>query len=130
MTTKTPLKLYKLWFSLACFLTLMIIYLSLAANLPNVDVPFDHIDKVEHLTAYAVLMGWWGQLFDRSHFIKIAIALAAMGIVLEYAQSLTGYRTLDYIDALANTTGIFIGFALLNLGMENILAWFEEKLFK
>lgn len=124
---KTTLLLYPLWFGIACLMTMTVIYLSLAAERPQIEAPFDHFDKLQHLVAYGVLMGWWGQMYERSAQRWIVVALITLSLILEFAQQLSGYRTFDYLDGLANIMGVLVAFALLATDMGNILVYVERK---
>ncbi len=67
-------------------------------------------DKSQHFVAYAALMAWFRQSFFR-HWRWPAFLLG-LGLTLEYLQSLTGYRTADVFDMLANGIGVLIGWGL------------------
>jgi VanZ family protein len=87
-----------------------VIVLSLIPQAPD----FGASDKLGHFTAYAVLMFWFGML--RSGFrseAHLALALLALGVAIEFAQGLTGYRSFDVADMAANAVGVLIGWALL-----------------
>ncbi len=85
------------------------------------------IDKVQHLLAYGALMGWWGMVQPQRR-IAWAVGLLLLGLALEFAQSRTGYRTLDAWDALANTAGIVLALVLLRTPLGGVLAWFDRQL--
>jgi VanZ family protein len=78
---------------------------------------FDFADKVEHGGCYAglgllMLRGW--ARASRPTLPAAALTLlaaAAWGLYLEYLQKLTGYRTFDWWDELANTAGAAAGVA-------------------
>ena len=89
---------------------LLVIYLSLTPHplqVPNVG-PF----KAGHMAAYAWLMLWFAQLTTMRDRLRIGIALAIMGVILEYLQDYTGHRTFAYSDMRDNAIGVAIGFAL------------------
>lgn len=73
------------------------------------------IDKIIHCTAYTFIsiVLVLGLPFRLSVFGLIAVALASYGV--EYLQPLNG-RTGDFYDALANTSGVFLGAGLGLLG--------------
>lgn len=97
----------RLWLFVGWFGIVLLIYLSLATL--SVDSGIDHGDKLGHLLAYALLMGWFVQLFRGWHTIlRYAVALIALGIGLEFLQQLTG-RYFEYADMLANTLGVCLG---------------------
>ena len=70
-----------------------------------------HLDKVEHLIGYAILMFWWSQLVVWRRE-KLAMFLILFGIAIELLQGLTPYRQPDLLDVLANTGGVLIGWLL------------------
>jgi VanZ family protein len=89
---------------------LLVIFLSLTPKplqVPDVG-PF----KAGHMLAYAWLMLWFAQLTAMRRRLAIGVALAAMGVVLEYLQDFTGHRTFAYTDMRDNALGVAIGFAL------------------
>jgi VanZ family protein len=83
-------------------------------------------DKLHHLLAYAsVMLAWrfatpahtkWQQL-------AVALSLMAMGLAIEFLQGLTPYRFFEWADALANATGVMVGW-MLSLAM---LRWMPTK---
>ena len=84
--------------------------------LPSTSKPMELLsnvnDKLIHFGSY----GWLAFLPmlrepPRTAIICVATVLL-MGIALEFGQGLTGYRTLDPFDALANATGICCGVLL------------------
>lgn len=89
------------WFGIALLLTLSLV------RPPSVEMPVDNADKLGHFLAYFVLTGWYGQLFAaRRDFLKRAAGFVVLGALIEVLQSFTGYRTADWRDEIANTSGI------------------------
>ena len=83
-----------LWLTIGYALVATIIFLSLAPNLPSTDI--EQGDKLGHLLAYGTLMFWFCQIYAaRSSRIAHALAFAAMGVALEFAQGMTDYRTFE-----------------------------------
>ena len=103
-------KLRKLWLTIGWLLVALISYLSLVPNLPTVGVTGS--DKVTHLLAYGTLMLWFLQLYPISRRPIIAAALIAMGILLEFLQEFTAARSSEYMDMVANTGGVMLGWLL------------------
>lgn len=104
------LKLRRAWLVGGAAFVLLVIYLSLTPEplqVPNVG-PF----KAGHMAAYAWLMLWFAQLTSLRRRAGIGIALALMGVVLEYLQDYTGHRTFAYSDMRDNAIGVAIGFTL------------------
>ncbi|MGA7948881.1 MAG: VanZ family protein [Thiobacillaceae bacterium] len=85
-----------------------IIFLSLTPHPIEIHIP--HGDKLNHLLAYATLMAWWSQLHVSSaERLRLALSFAALGVIMEYAQGFTPTRQPEVLDALANISGIVIG---------------------
>jgi VanZ family protein len=76
-------------------------------------VPKPHVsqsDKLEHFAAYGLLMFLFCQLYRRTATrLVYAAAFIAMGVALEFLQRMTGWRTFEVLDMLANGTGVFLG---------------------
>ena len=85
-----------------------------ASLLPAPELPDLRVsDKSEHFSAYALLAAGAVQLYARRlSWFAVCIALALLGIGLEFAQGvLTTTRTMDAADALANSLGVLAGLA-------------------
>lgn len=94
-------------------------------ELPNVG------DKWQHILAYFVMMSWFSQLLVRKTLlITAAFCFFAMGVVLEFLQGLTGYRSLDYFDVLANSIGILLGLGLAFTPLSRVLSWGDRRVFR
>ena len=86
-----------------------IVWLSLTPS--PVEINIEQGDKLGHFAAYGLLMFWFGMLYRRALTrLAYAIGFCGMGIALEYAQRMTGYRTFDVDDMLANAIGVLLGF--------------------
>jgi VanZ family protein len=86
-------------------------------------------DKVAHIIAYGSLAFWFSDLVgSRARQIAIAVAFMGMGVGIEYLQRMTGYRTFDVYDMIANAVGASIGWALAQTPLRNVLVWVERLL--
>ncbi len=75
-------------------------------------------DKILHASSYFVLFSIWKLSFFlkaennvsyKSIIIKIAVACIAFGMLIEVLQgTLTSYRQPDWLDVIANSTGVLI----------------------
>lgn len=84
---------------------------------------FSQSDKLLHFSAYFVLtITWYLYYFSRKQwsyvFLKpvliICLLIIAFGIFIEVLQgTLTTYRTIDSLDALANSIGVSLAFILI-----------------
>lgn len=131
----SQLRFHELWLILGWLLIAVIIALSLIPPLPDYQktltfLPED-IDKVGHFLAYFVLMGWFAQIY---HLPKQRIWLVgsfiALGVVLEILQGLTGVRHPAWTDALANSFGILMAWAITKGNYQYLLTAFEENYLK
>lgn len=99
------------WYSLFVATVLGVSCLSLlpSSELPAVSVS----DKVAHLAAY-LLLGALGCHVSGSGIARFVVAafLIALGIGLEFAQTLVPGRTTETLDALFNVIGVGGGIAL------------------
>lgn len=115
-----------LWQSTGWLLVAMVVYLSLAADLPA--LPGEGSDKVGHLIAYAVMMFWFTQIYSRSRTrIAFAIGLTLLGVGLEFLQRHTGYRTFEYADMLADAVGVVLGWIAAPPRTANVLSSIEKR---
>ena len=117
----------KLWLTIGYALGALIIFLSLTPGPPTLDI--EQGDKFGHLLAYGTLMFWFCQIYaTRRSRIAHALAFAAMGVALEFAQRATGYRHFDYLDMLANASGVALGWAAVRLTGGETLRRLENAL--
>jgi VanZ family protein len=85
--------------------------------------------KVGHFLAYAWLMFWYCQLYERRPArMGIALGLVLMGVALEYFQSLTPHRTFGYADMRDNALGVAAGWALGAVTGSRLLRTIEGRL--
>ena len=115
-----------MWLLLGWGMVLSVVVLSLVPL--NVDLD-EGRDKIAHSLAYAGMSFWFGMLFaGRARQTGIAVAFAAMGVVIEFLQGMTGYRTFDPFDMIANGVGAALGWGLVQTPLGNALGWTESRL--
>jgi len=114
-----------LWTWTGWALIISVVALSLVPLTQQIDI--DHFDKLEHSLAYAILMLWFAQVYPKKRWIWIAIGFSSMGIVLEFLQSQTGYRSFSYGDMVANALGTFGGWFLAVIGWSTLLTTLEMR---
>ena len=122
-----PLRYRRLWNVLGVGFVLLVIYLSLVRPPRELDLPqaFDY----GHIFAYFWLMIWFAQIHrTRARRWLFAAAFAALGIVLEFIQGMTGYRQFDYVDMLRNCVGVGLGIAAARTSAQNVLYRVERIL--
>ena len=116
------------WLTLGWLLVALVIYLSLMPQPPQ-PLDFDNGDKLEHASAYALLMTWFCQIYwSRGHRERLAVALVFIGVTLEILQGLTGYRTFDYADMLANTIGVVGGWTISLTRIKELLVSLDRRI--
>lgn len=105
-----PLRFRSAWVAGGYGLALLITLLSLLPGLPGPDTA--GFDKIGHTAMYALLAFWFCGLYRPSHWPLIFILLAALGGILELAQSLLSARTAEWLDMAANAAGLGLGVLL------------------
>ncbi len=121
-----PLKWRPLWLVIGWLLVGLVVYLSLAPQLPQVDIR--NFDKVGHFLAYFALMSWFAFIYARNAHLWIGVMLVIMGIALEIGQYLTGYRAFEIADIVVNTLGVMAGMLLARTRFAGLLILFERRL--
>ena len=116
----------RIWLLLGWGMVFSVFVLSLIPL--NIDLE-EGRDKVAHFIAYGSMTFWFGLLFKgRARQVAIAIAFAAMGVGIEFLQRMTGYRTFDVADMIANGIGAVIGWGLAQTPLGDALDWAERLL--
>jgi len=115
------------WLGIGWLLIAAVIYLSVTSHPPKMPVKW--FDKVEHFTAYLVLMGWFVQIY-RTHGQRLlwALLFIGQGLALEIVQGMSRWRTFDYGDAAANTAGIILAWWWAFRGLDRLLPALERRL--
>lgn len=73
---------------------------------------FLHSDKVGHALAYFLVTYWFSNLFPRQKHLALVFKFTLQGIFIEFLQRMTGYRSFDYFDMLANFIGCLMAYGL------------------
>ncbi len=117
----------RLWLLVGALMVTSIFYLSLSSR----HLPFPHfanIDKILHLAAYAILMGWFVQIFHHRYGrLLIAFSFILMGILIEFLQAMHPMRHFDVQDMLANAFGVTLAWLSGLTWMDSILVKFEKS---
>lgn len=110
------------WFVPALVVALGILALSTFLSVPIQIEGVTYIDKWQHLFAYSVLCLSFLYAFLKSgnltkgNTVRILLFCSAYGLSLEFVQFfLFPNRFFEWIDALANTGGVFVGFWVFRL---------------
>jgi VanZ family protein len=120
-----PLRFKRLWIIVGIGFVLLVIYLSLIPDPPELGAP--EALKLGHVLAYCWLMIWFAQIQrptrDR---LLLAATFCVLGVALEYLQGMTDYRGFEFSDMLINSAGVALGLALARTPLQNGLRSFEE----
>ncbi len=119
---------YRYWLAMGWLLVALVIWVSLTPKPPQPpDIPY--ADKIGHLVAYGILMGWFGQLYvTAKQRMKWVVGLIAMGVALEIAQGISGARWFEWADALANSLGVVVAWAVVHWGVDGIFVAIEKRM--
>ncbi len=94
-----------LWYSCGILLLLLVAIVSLipvSGGSGN--------DKLAHLIIYLLLSSWFSLIVSRATMLwRVLFGLIAYGLLMEFLQGLTDYRSLEFADAVANSIGVIIG---------------------
>jgi hypothetical protein len=119
-----PLRFRRLWIICGFGFVLLVVYLSLTPDPPDLGAPEGL--KIGHLVAYGWLMIWFGQIYRTTgRRLLMATAFCALGIALEYLQGLTDYRGFEYSDMLINSTSVALGLVMSYTPLQNCLRALE-----
>lgn len=120
-------KLRRVWLVFGWLWIAVVMYLSLIPNPPE-PMRFPNADKLEHAFAYALLMLWFAQVYvRRTRRLFTAVLLVAMGIVVEFLQDMSGYRTFEFADIVADLTGVLLGWVWARTGLGHIGHELEKR---
>jgi VanZ family protein len=110
-----PLPRYRgAWLLMGWVLLLLVAAGSLAPSPP--ESPIGASDKLMHFAAYAALAFAFAGVYPRRYWRGIALALLLFGASIELLQgTLIATRSGEWLDLLANATGIAAGLALAAL---------------
>jgi VanZ family protein len=106
------LRFPRLWLSVGWLAVAMAIVVCLMPS-DRLPQPPSLNDKSEHILCYLLLSCWFAGIYPRGRYWLIALGLAVMGVLIEFAQGAMHYgRQADPYDVVANCTGILIGLLL------------------
>ena len=106
----------KLWLFIGYALVTMVIYLSVTSSPPLPDVEVPYFDKVGHLLAYFILMGWFAQIYHvKKQRLIFSLSFVALGVLMEFVQSFDPARMAEFADMVANTSGVVIALLITRI---------------
>jgi len=124
------LRFPNLWLAAGFLLVSLVIVLSLMPHPPHMAQLRGH-DKLGHFAAYIGLTLWFGQIYVKARIRwTIALAFVVLGISLEYAQLLSGYRSFEFADMGANAAGVLCALLLVQTPLSRCLAMAEKSVLR
>lgn len=87
---------------------------------------FDSWDKAQHILAFFCLSGLGISGYPKS-VSKLSVGLLMYGGMIEIIQWITGWRSGEWADWLADGVGILLGICALNIFIPNILKLSKSK---
>ena len=122
------LRFLRFWLALGWLLVGLVIFLSLIPSPPE-PPGFAGVDKLLHLSAYAVMMLWFGFIYLQGKtYRNIGLIFIMIGLILEFIQGATGYRSMDFFDMSANALGVLSGWLLAKTPFSSLLIQVEERI--
>jgi VanZ family protein len=120
--------IYRRWWLGGGILMLLVVLVLSLAPLSIVDVTPAVSDKVLHLLTYMIVMLWFCGVIRTERHGWLFAGLLVYGGVIEVLQSMTGYRSMDFEDLLANGAGLLLGWLFARRGLSQWCNWVEQRL--
>lgn len=114
-----------IWLTLGAGLLLLVVVGALVP-VPKIEIQIN--DKLIHVSLYFMLMAWFAQVIVLRYHLHLALAFAILGFILEVAQQSIGYRSFEWFDVLANTTGVLLGWAAMRTVLGKTVSLIDERL--
>jgi hypothetical protein len=122
------LKYLKIWLIVGWALVGLVIFVSVTPRAPEM-LDLDGADKLLHVFAYGIMMLWFGFIYLPSRMYQnLGIILIAIGIALELIQGIIAHRSLSFLDMVANTVGVLLGWLLAKTRLSSTLNHVENIL--
>lgn len=74
------------------------------------------------------MMSYFVQIIKKSSYKKAFVTFFIMGVLIEFLQLMTGYRSFEFLDMVANTSGLLMGWLIFGNYLSNILELIEKFL--
>ena len=114
-----------MWLLLGWLLVLLVIYLSLTPA--PITLPMREGDKLSHALAYFVLMSWFANLYSGASVrAGFGAGFTTLGVILEFVQLWTGYRSFEVTDMAASAFGVAVGWVAAPPRLPNYLSLAER----
>ena len=120
------LRFPRFWFGLGLLTCAVLVGACLMPHPPQPGIR--HFDKFEHALAYCVLGAWFAAILPR-RYLRVFISLILLGAAIEVLQGLSGYRSGDALDMVADIIGIVAGLACARAGLMRWLYLVDDHAF-
>ena len=114
----------KTWRAIGWALVVTVVVLSL---LP-IPGPVPGGDKLQHALVYFAMTAWFCNLAVPGLYVGIGLRLLLLGAVLEVLQGFTGYRSSEWLDLLADATGISLAILACRGRLGGVLVDLDRRL--
>lgn len=115
MSATLPLRYTRFW--VGAGVVLLVTIMALALLPMAIGIPGLTNDKVVHFLTFTLLMIWFLGVFEPVMAPRVAAALVFYGVLMEFLQSFTPYRSADPYDVLSDGIGISAGWLLASAGL-------------
>ena len=105
----------------------MLVMVAIASLIPVPDVGVG--DKFAHVATYIILAGWFSLLGrNPRHLLWTFAGLTVYGCLIEVLQGMTGYRTTEWGDVVANSLGLLVGILFYFSPFRRLLHYIDGRL--
>lgn len=122
------LNLKSMWLVFGVIYIGAIFYYSLRYEKPSTPI-FEHFDKILHFNAYLCLMGYFSLIYLKKNHLKVLCTFIVMGVCIELLQIATGYRSFEFLDIIANTSGLICGGVISRNYFPNLISRVDSFLY-
>jgi len=131
MQQMSSLRYRTLWLTLGWLQITAVWVLYLMPSPPSVDIGIDFLDKLVHFATYAMLMGWFIQLYPHTRTrLFYAVGFIGMGMTIEILQGMGKARMFEAADILANSLGVVLISSIMHTRVNQILFTLEQQFIK
>ena len=121
------LKYLNLWIGIGTVIIVSIWFVSLMPNPPKGPDTTLPMDKIVHFIMYFTVTLWHCQITKPDRHFHLFVIFLVMGALIEGIQQISGYRSFEMGDILANGIGTLTAFMLCKTKVSNLIMIFEER---
>lgn len=122
-----PLRYAYVWLSIGVGMLIAVLALALVP-MNRVGAVMLFSDKTAHFIAFFFLMLWFCGVYRLGRTPWIALGLMGFGVLIEYLQSLTPYRSAELADAAYDLGGIITAWVFAFAGLRHWAGFIERRL--